>query len=95
MPCLVLLFALIGPRVALVVMAIVSDRLSDSFGGILLPLIGFLVLPWTTLAFALLWGFGTNEVSGFEWLLVALVLLLEVGLIGGSGRRGAKRGRRG
>ena len=35
------------------------------------PLIGFFLLPWTTLAYALMWD-SSNRVYGFEWFIVAL-----------------------
>ena len=86
MPCLVVLLALIGPRVAIVGMAIFSDVLSRAYDGILLPLIGFFLLPWTTLAFAFMWDTGTNKVDGFEWFLVALAFLADVASYAGSAR---------
>lgn len=86
MPCLVVLLALIGPRVALVGMALFSDVLSRAYDGVLLPLIGFFVLPWTTLAYAFMWDVGTHEVRGFEWFLVALAFLGDLGSYGGTAR---------
>jgi hypothetical protein len=86
MPCLVILLALIGPRVALIGMAIFSDVLSRAYDGILLPLLGFFLLPWTTLAFAFMWDAGTNDVNGFEWFLVALGFLADVGSYAGGAR---------
>ena len=90
MPCLVVLLALIGPRVALIGMALFSDVLSRAYDGVLLPLIGFFVLPWTTLAYAFMWDVGTNDVRGFEWFIVALAFLADLGSYGGTarGRRG-------
>ena len=38
---------------------------------VLWPLLGLLILPWTTLAYVLAWG-PLNGVSGAGWLLVAL-----------------------
>ena len=66
MPCLVVLLALISPRLALVAMWLFSNILSRSFDSWIVPLIGFFVLPWTTLAYAGMWSAGTNQVSGFE-----------------------------
>ena len=86
MPCLVVLLALIGPRVALVGMAIFSDVLSRAYDGVLLPLIGFFLLPWTTLAYAFMWDVGTREVRGFEWFLVGLAVLADLSSLGGAAR---------
>ena len=69
MACLLALFALISPRLALIVVWLFSDWLSDAFDSWLLPVLGFFLLPWTTLAYAWMWASGTNEVSGFEWFM--------------------------
>ena len=51
---------------------IFSDWLSRAFDGWLVPVLGFFLLPWTTLAYTLMWVSGTNGVNGFEWFLVVL-----------------------
>ena len=45
------------------------DRAFDSW---IVPVLGFFLLPWTTLAYAVMWSAGTNGVNGFEWFLVVL-----------------------
>jgi hypothetical protein len=84
MACLLALFALISPRLALVVLALFSDVLSDAFDSWLLPLLGFFLLPWTTLAYAWMWANGTNEVSGFELFLVILAFLVDLSSYAGG-----------
>jgi hypothetical protein len=71
MPCLIALFALISPRLALFVIWVFSNLLSRAFDSWAVPLIGFFLLPWTTLAYALMWD-SSNRVYGFEWFIVAL-----------------------
>jgi hypothetical protein len=78
MGCLLVLIALLSPRLALVVMALTSDMLSRAMDGILLPLLGFFILPWTTLAYAWFWDSG-REVAGFEIFVVALAFLIDLG----------------
>lgn len=91
MPCFVALLALISPRLALIAMWLFSDVLSRSFDGWLLPFIGFFVLPWTTVAWAAMWSYGTNEVSGFEYFIVALAFLIDLGALGGGQRARSSR----
>jgi len=86
MPCLAVVLAIISPRLALVVMAIFSDVLSRAFDSVLLPLLGFFVLPWTTLAYAVMWDVGTHDVTGFEWFIVGVAFLLDIGAVGGTAR---------
>lgn len=85
MGCLVALFALISPRLALVLVWLFSDLLSRAFDGWVLPLLGFFLLPWTTLAYAALWS-SSDGVNGLEWLVVVLAFLLDIGAFA-QGRR--------
>jgi hypothetical protein len=78
MGCFAALLALISPRLALFFVWIFSDLLSDSFDSWVVPLLGFFLLPWTTLAYALMWGAGTGEVSGFEWFIVILAFFADL-----------------
>ena len=89
-PCLVVLLAIISPRLALFFIWIFSDLLSRAFDSWVLPLIGFFVLPWTTLAYAGMWSTGTNEVTGFEWFVVGLAFVVDVA--SWAGGRASRRG---
>ncbi|MET0615983.1 MAG: hypothetical protein ABW142_11085 [Thermoleophilaceae bacterium] len=84
MPCLIALFALVSPRLALVFIAIFSDILSRAYDSWLLPLIGFFLLPWTTLAYAVMWDTGTRDVNGFEWFIVVLAFLADLASYAGG-----------
>ena len=77
--CLVALLALISPRLAIIALWLFSDILSRSMDSWLLPLIGFFLVPWTTLAWAVMWDVGTNKVTGFEWAVVILAFLGDLG----------------
>jgi hypothetical protein len=76
--CLAVLLALISPRLALVFMWLFSDILSAAFRGWLLPLIGFFILPWTTLAYAGMWAISPRGVTDFEWLVVILAFVVDL-----------------
>jgi hypothetical protein len=86
MPCLAVLLALISPRLALVAIWLFSNVLGRAFDSVLLPVIGFFLLPWTTLAYAVMWDVGTHDVTGFEWFVVVLAFLADVGAYGGTAR---------
>jgi hypothetical protein len=86
MPCLLVVLALVSPRLALIAMALFGEVLSRAYDSWLLPLIGFFVLPWTTLAYAVMWDVGTREVTGFEWFVVAVAFLADIGIVGGASR---------
>jgi hypothetical protein len=78
MGCFVVLFALISPRLALFFVWLFSDWLSLAFDSWVVPLLGFFLLPWTTLAYAAMYVLGTNDVSGFEWFIVILAFLVDL-----------------
>ena len=89
MPCFVGCLAILFPRVALfLVWLLGGSYLEQAFQHWLWPLLGFLFLPLTTLAFA----YGVNSLGQggamppLGWLLVALAIAVDVGLLGGGGR---------
>jgi len=86
MGCLVVLFALISPRLALFAIWLFSDLLSRAFDEWFVPLLGFFLVPWTTLAYAVMWSAGTNEVTGFEWFIVVLAFLIDISSWAQSGK---------
>lgn len=86
MGCLVALLALFSPRLALFAIWLFSDLLGRAYEEWWIPLIGFFLLPWATLAYAVMWAAGTNEVVGFEWLIVIFAFLVDLGSYAGSRR---------
>jgi hypothetical protein len=91
MPCLAVLLALISPRLALFAVWIFSDILSRAYDSFIIPLLGFFLLPWTTLVYALAWNANPHHLTVFEWLLVAVAFLLDLGSYG-FGQRVRSRG---
>ena len=80
MPCLIALFALIGPRVALVFTAIFSDMITRATDSIVVAFLGFLFLPWTTLAYVVMYDVGGRPrgVEGIEWFLVGIAFVADL-----------------
>lgn len=72
--------ALVAPRLTLVLLALVSDYVGDAFSSWLWPLLGFLFLPVTTLAYA--WAVHETEghVRGLPLAIVVLAVLIDLGL---------------
>lgn len=86
MGCLVALLALFSPRLALVAIWLFSNLLGRVYDEWWLPLLGFFLLPWTTLAYAVMWSAGANTVDGFEWFIVILAFLFDIGAWAGGDR---------
>lgn len=81
MGCLAVAFVLATPRLVMVVLAVFSDYLGRAYDGWVLPLLGFFLLPTTTLAVAV----AENEAGGFRsWgiLLVVIAVLVDLGIWG-------------
>jgi hypothetical protein len=77
MGCLVALIALLSPRLALLALWIFGDLLSRAFDSWFVPFLGFFLLPWTTLAYAVMWS-SSNRVYGFEWFIVILAFFIDL-----------------
>jgi hypothetical protein len=84
--CFVALLSLISPRLALFAIFLFSDLLSRAFDSWVVPLLGFFLLPWTTLAYAVMWSVGTNKVTGLEWFIVILAFFVDLSSYAQSNR---------
>ena len=51
-----------------------------------MPFLGFFLLPWTTLTYAVMWSF-SDGVIGFEWFIVVLAFAFDLSSYAGGGRR--------
>jgi hypothetical protein len=90
-PCVLLFVFLLFPRVALVLMWLFSTYLQRAFhGGLVLPVIGFIFLPLTTIVYA--WELNSGmPTAGINlvWLLVAVII--DLGGLGGGLHRQSRR----
>jgi len=89
--CLLALLALISPRLVLFLLWLFSNVLSRAFDSWIIPLLGFFLLPWTTLTYAAFWDWGVGQhVVGFEWFFVVLAFVIDISSYA-SGRRAQSR----
>lgn len=83
MNCLVGCLAFFMPRVTIVVLQLTSGYVLRAYSTLLWPVLGFLFLPLTTLAYA--WAKNTGgTVEGLRLAVVVLAVLVDLGLIGKS-----------
>jgi len=81
-----ILLAFFTPRIVLFILWIFTNYLSRAYEGFLLPFLGFLFLPATTLAYAI----AQNELGGLSGLGLIVVLVglaVDIGLLGGGARQ--------
>jgi hypothetical protein len=91
MPCFLLLVILLFPRVALVLMWIFSTYLQRAFhGGLVLPVLGFIFLPLTTLVYA--WELNSGmPTAGINLLWLLIAVIIDLGGLGGGAHRQSRR----
>ena len=78
MGCLFALFAGLFPRLALFIVWVAKPALvSAAFSTWLVPLLGIIFLPFTTLMYVLLWSGGVGLV-GFDWFWLVLAVFLDI-----------------
>ena len=75
--CLLAMAAAFAPRVVLVIMWIVGPRVNSAFDTFIVPLLGLIFLPYTTIMYVLVWSPATG-VSGWDWIWVLLGVALDV-----------------
>ena len=84
--CLFALLAAATPRLALVLMWLFTGWIGRAFDSFIIPLLGFIFLPLTTVIYVLAYPGG---LSTFEWILLVLGVVIDLGSYGGGayGRR--------
>jgi hypothetical protein len=87
--CLVLALLIFGPRAALVLAWLFTDWYA-AFESRLVALLGFVLLPWTSLAWMLVFFHNHGRIDGGYVLVLIGGVLLDLSAYGGS-RRGRDR----
>ena len=83
MCCLFSVLALLGPRAALVIYWLAYPASwTLAFGNNwVVPLLGFALVPWTTMAYVFVFPGGLDTL---DWLFIALAFVIDIGSIGGG-----------
>ncbi len=81
MPCLLVLVFLLFPRVVLVLMFLFSNYLTRAYHGLLIPLLGFIFLPITTIVYA--WMVNNHQtIDGVNLIILIVAVIIDIGGIG-------------
>ena len=81
MPCLIVIFLVAFPRIALVVIFFMSNYLQRAYQNLLIPLIGFIFLPLTTLVYA--WLTNTHQpMAGVNLIILIVAVIIDIGGLG-------------
>ena len=83
MPCLLLIVFLAFPRIALAVLFLFTDYLQRAYHGLLLPVLGFIFVPLTTLAYA--WMVNTRQpIAGINLVILIIAVVIDLGGLSGG-----------
>ena len=81
--CAIAVLGLLGPRALILFWWLIDpNRWSLVFDGFLLPALGFVFLPWTTITYVLFWTVGGLDLIG--WVFVALAFFVDIATYGGG-----------
>lgn len=78
MGCFVPLLALISPRLALFFILLFSGWIGEALDGWIVPVLGFFFLPWTLLAYVVMWQVSPLGVNGFDWFIVGFAFVVDI-----------------
>lgn len=78
MACVVTLIILMFPRVILFLMWLFSNYLDRAYHNLVIPLLGFIFLPITTIVYAWLVNSGL-PIAGFNLVILIIAVLLDAG----------------
>jgi hypothetical protein len=90
--CLVALVALFSPRFAIFLLWAFTNRMTVAFDSGWVGFLGFLFLPWTTLAWTVAYA-PVRGVEGFGWFLVIFAFVVDIGSYVGSAQARRQRSR--
>ena len=83
MPCLILIGVLAFPRLVLALLFFLSNYLERAYHGILIPLLGFIFLPLTTLVYA--WLVNSHlPIAGINLVFLIIAVIADLGGLGGG-----------
>ncbi len=83
MACLFVIFLVAFPRIALALIFLLSNYLERAYHGLLIPLLGFIFLPLTTLTYA--WMLNTHQpLAGLSLIILLIAVVVDIGGLGGG-----------
>ena len=96
MGCVVFLLSLITPRLVMVFIFLLTNWFAAAFDTHLWPVLGFIFMPYTTLAYmgGVLHAGPGGGIRGLWLVLLVIAVLVDIGSIGGGGRTVRRRRRR-
>jgi hypothetical protein len=90
MGCVLAVIALLVPRVLMVFMYLLTDWFGRAYETVIWPLLGFIFMPYATLAYMAAMLNNNHSLSGWWLALFIAAIVVDAGHWGGSGRAAAR-----
>jgi hypothetical protein len=87
MPCLLAILVVAFPRVTIVLLYLFTNFFSHVYQSVLIPILGFIFLPLTLIAYTYLINTHMPLSSVTSLVILFIAIILDLGLIGGASRR--------
>lgn len=75
MGCLLIIFSIFTPRIVLAIIFLFTQWFSLAYQSLIWPLLGFIFMPYTTLAYMLAMINNNHVISG-GWLVVVIIAVI-------------------
>lgn len=86
--CCFLALGAFVPRIAIALIALLTDWFDGVFPNWIIPVLGFLLLPFTTLMYLAMWRWNDGSLGAFQWFLVGAAFIIDLlNLVGGWQKR--------
>jgi hypothetical protein len=85
MPCLFAILVLAFPRIAIILLYLLTNFFRGVYDTILIPVLGFIFMPLTLVAYTWLTK-GGYPVDAFYLVVMLVAVVLDLGFVGGSHR---------
>lgn len=84
MGCLLAILSVMMPRIVLIALAITTDWISQAYETTIWPFLGWIFMPFTTLAYMAAMINNDHQVNGGWIVLIIVAVLFDLGGQGGS-----------
>jgi hypothetical protein len=89
-PCILAVFVLAFPRVAIILLYLLTDLFKGVYDSLLVPLLGFIFMPVTLVAYTWLTK-AARPVDAFYLVVMFVAVIVDLGFIGGGRASRRKR----
>jgi len=91
MGCLIVIIAMALPRLMMFFILLLTDWFGRAYDTVIWPVLGFVLLPYTTLAYMAAMLNNNHSLGGWWTVLLVVAVLVDLGNNGGGANKAARR----